>query len=231
MSAGSVGGQATRPRGRPSFQIWCPRHLREQPPFSARAKKAQKITEYRDTAPLISKTIRNRKRDCAWGCAQGVDQDTTWENLQIEKHKSVQWPQRTPSWFGLFDLQRIALGNERGGWVLGDCQPPSTKDFIRRQSQKSESQRSVYKWSGNNKESAWNRGKFANINLDRMWWGLGYSPCARYRSEKRPRNEVSFRVPGNICFFALMGRKHDAEVEFTHSDSLLDISWRANEWS
>ena len=40
-----------------------------------------------------------------------------------------------------------------------------------------------------------------------------YSPCAR--SEKRPRNEVSFRVPGNICFFALMGRKHDAEVEFT----------------
>ena len=39
------------------------------------------------------------------------------------------------------------------------------------------------------------------------------SPCAR--SEKRPRNEVSFRVPGNICFFALMGRKHDAEVEFT----------------
>ena len=39
------------------------------------------------------------------------------------------------------------------------------------------------------------------------------SPCAR--SEKRPANEVSFRVPGNICFFALMGRKHDAEVEFT----------------
>ena len=39
------------------------------------------------------------------------------------------------------------------------------------------------------------------------------SPCAR--SEKRPRNEVSFHIPGNICFFALMGRKHDAEVEFT----------------
>ena len=39
------------------------------------------------------------------------------------------------------------------------------------------------------------------------------SPCAR--SEKRPRNEVSFHLPGNICFFALMGRKHDAEVEFT----------------
>ena len=40
-----------------------------------------------------------------------------------------------------------------------------------------------------------------------------FSPCAR--SEKRPRNEVSFHLPGNICFFALMGRKHDAEVEFT----------------
>ena len=49
-----------------------------------------------------------------------------------------------------------------------------------------------------------------------LFWQLSMlvnSPCAR--SEKRPRNEVSFRVPGNICFFALMGRKHDAEVEFT----------------
>ena len=54
MSAASVGGQAARPRGRPSFQVWCPRHLREQPPFFARAKKAQKITEYCDTAPLIT---------------------------------------------------------------------------------------------------------------------------------------------------------------------------------
>ena len=35
---------------------------------------------------LISKTIGNRKRDCAWGCAWGIN--TTWENLQIEKHKS-----------------------------------------------------------------------------------------------------------------------------------------------
>ena len=46
--------QTVRPRGRPSFQVWCPRHLREQPPFFARAKKAQKITEYRDTAPLTT---------------------------------------------------------------------------------------------------------------------------------------------------------------------------------
>ena len=49
-----IGGQAARPRGRPSFQVGCPRHLREQPPLFARAKKAQKITEYRDTAPLMN---------------------------------------------------------------------------------------------------------------------------------------------------------------------------------
>ena len=30
------------------------------------------------------KTIGNRKGDCAWGCARGIN--TTWENLQIEKH-------------------------------------------------------------------------------------------------------------------------------------------------
>ena len=34
---------------------------------------------------LIPKTIGNRKRDCAWRCAWGIN--TTWENLQIEKHK------------------------------------------------------------------------------------------------------------------------------------------------
>ena len=32
---------------------------------------------------LIPKTIGNRKRDCAWGCARGIN--TTWENLQIKK--------------------------------------------------------------------------------------------------------------------------------------------------
>ena len=30
----------------------------------------------------MPKTIGNRKRDCAWGCAWGIN--TTWENLQIE---------------------------------------------------------------------------------------------------------------------------------------------------
>ena len=52
---------------------------------------------------LIPKTIGNRKRDCAWGCAQRIN--TTSENLQIEKHESVRWAERTPSWFVLFDLQ------------------------------------------------------------------------------------------------------------------------------
>ena len=57
---------------------------------------------------LIPKTIGSRKRDCAWGCARGIN--TTWENLQIEKHKSVRWVERTPSWFVLFDLQIFSGG-------------------------------------------------------------------------------------------------------------------------
>ena len=52
---------------------------------------------------LIPKTIGNRKRDCAWGCARGIN--TTWENLQIEKHKSGRRSLRSPDWFVLFDLQ------------------------------------------------------------------------------------------------------------------------------
>ena len=51
--------------------------------------------------PVNTKTIGNRKRDCAWCCARGIN--TTWENLQIEKHKSVRWAERTPPWFVLFD--------------------------------------------------------------------------------------------------------------------------------
>ena len=57
---------------------------------------------------LIPKTIGNRKRDCAWGCARGIN--TTCENLQIEKHKSVRWAKWTPSWFVLFDLQIFSGG-------------------------------------------------------------------------------------------------------------------------
>ena len=57
---------------------------------------------------LLPKAIGNRKRDCAWGCAWGIN--TTWENLKIEKHKSVRWAERTPSWFVLFDLQIFSGG-------------------------------------------------------------------------------------------------------------------------
>ena len=52
---------------------------------------------------LTPKTIRNRKRDCAWGCARGIN--TTWENLQIEKHKSGRRAFHSPDWLVLFDLQ------------------------------------------------------------------------------------------------------------------------------
>ena len=62
----------------------------------------------RERERLIPNTIGNRKRDCAWGCAWGIN--TTWENLQIEKHKSVWWAERTPSWFVLFDLQIFSGG-------------------------------------------------------------------------------------------------------------------------
>ena len=57
---------------------------------------------------LIPKTIGNRKRDCAWGCAWGIN--TTWENLQIEKHKSGRRSFRSPNWFVLFDLQVFSGG-------------------------------------------------------------------------------------------------------------------------
>ena len=57
---------------------------------------------------LIPKTIGNRKRDCAWGCARGIN--TTWEYLQIEKHKSERRSFRSPNWFVLFDLQIFSGG-------------------------------------------------------------------------------------------------------------------------
>ena len=57
---------------------------------------------------LVPKAIGNRKRDCAWGCARGIN--TTWENLQIEKHKSGRRSFRSPNWFVLFDLQIFSGG-------------------------------------------------------------------------------------------------------------------------
>ena len=57
---------------------------------------------------IIPKTIGNRKRDCAWGCARRIN--TTSENLQIEKHKSGRRSFRSPDWFVLFDLQIFSGG-------------------------------------------------------------------------------------------------------------------------
>ena len=48
----SWGGEAVRAADR-AVMVQCLRHLREQSPLFARAKQAQKITEYRDTAPLM----------------------------------------------------------------------------------------------------------------------------------------------------------------------------------
>ena len=56
----------------------------------------------------LTKTIGNRKRDCAWGCARGIN--TTWENLQIEKHKSGRRSFRSLDWYVLFDLQIVSGG-------------------------------------------------------------------------------------------------------------------------
>ena len=68
----------------------------------SRRKKSKKWIK------LIPKTIGNRKRECAWGCAWGIN--TTWENLQIEKHKSGRRSFRSPNWFVLFDLQVFSGG-------------------------------------------------------------------------------------------------------------------------
>ena len=57
---------------------------------------------------LIPKLLEIEKRDCAWGCAWGIN--TTWENLQIEKHKSGRRSFRSPNWFVLFDLQVFSGG-------------------------------------------------------------------------------------------------------------------------
>ena len=78
------------------------------PPSQVRYFGAASTESNRSRGRLIPKTIGNRKRDCAWGCAWGIN--TTWENLQIEKHKSVRWAERTPSWFVLFDLQIFSGG-------------------------------------------------------------------------------------------------------------------------
>ena len=77
-------------------------------PSSHRKNESKNQRKEKEWIKLIPKTIGNRKRDCAWGCAGGIN--TTWENLQIEKHKSGRRPVRSPNWFVLFDLQIFSGG-------------------------------------------------------------------------------------------------------------------------
>ena len=55
---------------------------------------------------LIPKTIGNRKRDCAWVCAWGIN--TIWENLQIEKHKSGRRSFPNWQWIYTFPCRKFA---------------------------------------------------------------------------------------------------------------------------
>ena len=71
---------------------------------------------------IIQKTIGNRKTDCAWVCARAIN--TTWENLQIEKHKSGRRAFRSPDWFVLFDLQIFS------GGVYPRAQPHAQSLFL-----------------------------------------------------------------------------------------------------
>ena len=52
--------------------------------------------------------------------------NTTWENLQIEKYKSVRWAERTPSWFVLFDLQIFSGGVK----IIPRAQPHAQSLFL-----------------------------------------------------------------------------------------------------
>ena len=54
--------------------------------------------------------------------------NTTWENLQIAKHKSVRWAERTPNWFVLYDLQ-IFSGSSSWGSVDHLQQPQAQSLF------------------------------------------------------------------------------------------------------
>ena len=54
---------------------------------------------------INTKNYWKKKRDCAWGCARGIN--TTWENRQSEKHKSGSRAFRSPDWF-VFSICRFS---------------------------------------------------------------------------------------------------------------------------
>ena len=76
---------------------------------SVRAKKRDGDAEReRDVSASTPSSVTKRKRDCAWGCTRGTSTDTTWENLQIEKHKSGRRSLRSPDWFLCFSICRFS---------------------------------------------------------------------------------------------------------------------------
>ena len=58
---------------------------------------------------LIRKTIGNRKRDCKWGCARGIN--TTWENLQFEStnQEGVRSAHRTDLYFSISRFSQVVF--------------------------------------------------------------------------------------------------------------------------
>ena len=63
-----------------------PRHLfHKRRPSLVRMSCSHEHTDISGAEELIPKTIGNKKIDCTWGCVWRIN--TTWKNLQIEKHK------------------------------------------------------------------------------------------------------------------------------------------------
>ena len=86
----------------PVFKKSC--QWREILPMTIRRKRINAKNYWK----LIPKTIGNRKKRLCVRLRWGIN--ITWENLQIEKHKSVWWAEWTPSWFVLCDLQIFSGG-------------------------------------------------------------------------------------------------------------------------
>ena len=104
--------------------------------------------------------------------------NTTWENRHIEKHKSVRWAERTPSWFVHFDLQIFS------GGVYPPPPPPPPRAQPHAQSLFSISNSFWYKfdlffWSG----EGWCSRKF-----DRLF--RCFDPLSRHLTEAKRKTQT-----------------------------------------
>ena len=77
-------------------------------PLCSDSLKWRDCSSHRKNESNQYQKLLNRERDCAWGCARGIN--TTRENLQIAKHKSGRRSFRLPDWFVLCDLQIFSGG-------------------------------------------------------------------------------------------------------------------------